>query len=302
MATNFQNTAGSPMNEIKKFLFRKDVFSGIIMVNIAVWVLISTAKVFLLFAGKPVILAEVFSNLYLGGPSSFNLLLHVPWTILTYMFVHYDLFHILFNLLWFYWMGKIFLEYIDKNQLLPLYFAGGIGGYLLFALAYNYVPALGATAGDARVIGASASVMAIVSAIAFYVPNYTMQLMFIGRVKLIYLAIGLFVLDFLMIGNTNAGGHIAHLGGALAGYLYYRAYKKGFRFMGFNRIILLFQPKKLKVTGKPINRMNDEDYSIHRAQHQQEIDKILEKISKSGYQSLNSLEKELLFRESRKSQ
>lgn len=290
------------LSDIKKFLSSGDVFSTIIAINIVVWCVIMLSKVLLLFMGQEVVLAEVFTNKYLGGPAAVSQLIKAPWTVFTYMFVHFDLFHLLFNMLWMFWMGRIFLEYIDKNQLLSLYISGGIGGYFLFFAAYNLIPAFGISLEQARLIGASASVMAIVAAIAFYVPNYSMQLLFIGRIKLIYLALFLFVLDFLMIGSTNAGGHIAHLGGALVGYLYYLAYRKGFRFMGFQRIMLWFRPNKLKVKGKPVNQMKDDEYNMNKAKHQETVDRILEKISKSGYQSLTAEEKELLFRESRKSQ
>jgi hypothetical protein len=173
-----------------------------------------------------------------------------------------------------------------------------LAGYLLYALAFNLFPGFASVVSVSRVIGASASVMAIMAAIAFYVPNYTISLLFFGRVKLIVMALIMLVIDFLMISKDNAGGHLAHLGGALFGYLFITAYKSGFRFSSLQNI---FKPKpKFKNVYRNEKPINDEDYNRNKVINQAIIDSILDKISKSGYQSLTSAEKEILFKSSKK--
>jgi membrane associated rhomboid family serine protease len=242
---------------------------------------------------------------YLSVPSSLPVLLVRPWTIITYMFTHQELLHILVNLLWLYWFGKIFLEYLDQKKLVAVYLLGGISGAITYVLSYNIFPAFQGVVGESvPLLGASASVMAIVVAIAVYVPDYTVYLFLLGKVKIKYIALGIFVLTSVMDFSVNSGGKLAHIGGALFGYLYILSYKQG-RDMGkgINKIIdffvTLFKPaKKLKVTYK--RPSDDFEYNKIKVDHQKEINKILDKISKGGYDSLTKAEKEILFRESQK--
>jgi membrane associated rhomboid family serine protease len=242
---------------------------------------------------------------YLSVPSSLPVLLVRPWTIITYMFTHQELLHILVNLLWLYWFGKIFLEYLDQKKLVAVYLLGGISGAITYVLSYNIFPAFQGVVGESvPLLGASASVMAIVVAIAVYVPDYTVYLFLLGKVKIKYIALGIFVLTSVMDFSVNSGGKLAHIGGALFGYLYILSYKQG-RDMGkgINKIIdffvTLFKPaKKLKVTYK--RPSDDFEYNKIKVDHQKEINKILDKISKGGYDSLTKTEKEILFRESQK--
>ena len=131
------------------------------------------------------------------------------------MFMHGSFTHILFNMLWLFWFGQIFLQYLNSRQLLSVYLMGGISGAILFVLFYNIFPVYSNSLVLATTIGASGSVMAIVTAISFYVPNYSINLLLIGRIKIIYIAVALFVMDFFKIDSSNSGGHIAHIGGAL---------------------------------------------------------------------------------------
>lgn len=289
----------NPGNEIRAFIKRKDVLSVLIKINIAIYLLINIVQVFVKLSGNvPDAFTELFVMPYLGAPSALNQLLLFPWTLLTYMFTHIDFLHVLFNMIWLYWLGKIFLEYLDKKYLLRLYLFGGLAGYLLYALAFNLFPGFESVVNVSRVIGASASVMAIMAAIAFYVPNYTINLLFFGRVKLIVMALIMLVIDFLMISKDNAGGHLAHLGGALFGYLFITAYKKGWRFSSLQDS---FKPKpKFRNVYRNQKPVSDEDYNRNKTINQAVIDSILDKISKSGYQSLSSQEKEILFRSSKK--
>jgi membrane associated rhomboid family serine protease len=245
---------------------------------------------------------------YLALPASFGELVYRPWTILTYMFLHIDIFHILFNMLWLYWFGKIFLGYLNPRQLLSTYLLGGIAGGLLYMISYNIFPVFADSMFLSRALGASASVMAIVTAISFYVPNYTIHLLFLGRIKILYLAIALFVIDFFMIRSSNSGGHIAHIGGALWGFAFAYYFRRGkdigkMFHIDLKKITRPFMKEKespFKNVYSNKRPMTDEDYNKARLEQEKKIDEILEKISKSGYESLTTEEKDLLFKSSNK--
>ena len=212
--------------------------------------------------------------------------------------------HLLFNMLWLHFGGKIFLQYLNPKQLLSTYILGGISGGLLFVIAYNYIPSLQGYLDGAQALGASASVLAIIVAIATYTPNYSVQLPFIGFVKLKHIAIFTVALDIISIPKGNTGGHIAHIGGALFGYIYIKHMRKGNDFSkGFSsfleRLINTFKPKsKLKTVHK--RAKTDYEFNSGKSAQQKEIDKVLEKISKSGYESLSKEEKATLFSASKK--
>jgi hypothetical protein len=219
------------------------------------------------------------------------------------MFLHFGFIHILFNILVFYWFGRIFLHYLTEKQLLTTYILGGLSGAFLFVLSYNTIPVLH----DGMALGASASVMAIVAAISFYSPDYTVYLLLFGPVKIKHLAIIYVILDVLLIPvDNNPGGHIAHLGGFVYGYLFTVQLKKGKDIgRGFSRVfdslVSFFKPRPhLKVSFKnTAQKMNDLDYNKSKAELQKEVDRILDKIAKSGYDSLNKQEKETLFKMSK---
>jgi membrane associated rhomboid family serine protease len=286
-----------------KLVFRKGSnLTRLIYINIAVFVLITIVAVigFLLnnqeLSGKALDLFSV--------PASFNALLIRPWTLITYMFTHKDIWHILFNMLWLYWFGRIFLEYLDERKLVAVYLLGGISGALVYILSFNIFPAFKGILADSVAIGASASVMAIVIAIATYVPDYTVQLFLFGRIKIKYMALAIFVLTSVMDFSVNSGGKLAHIGGAFFGYFYILNLRHGRDIgKGFNRIIdffvTAFKPrKKLKVTHKKV--ANEYEYNKIKTEHQKRINNILDKISKGGYESLTKEEKETLFNESQK--
>jgi membrane associated rhomboid family serine protease len=286
-----------------KNTFRKGTnLTRLIYINIGVFFIISTAAIIGFLLKNPTV-ASTFLNQF-AIPASLNILLVKPWTLITYMFTHKDIWHILFNMLWLYWFGRIFLEYLDQRKLVAVYLLGGICGAIVYVLSFNIFPAFTGIVGESVAIGASASVMAIVVAIAAYVPDYTIQLFLLGRMKIKYMALAIFVLTSLMDFSVNSGGKLAHIGGALFGYLYALNLKKGHDIgKGFNRIIdffaTLFKPgKRLKVTYK--KPATDYDYNKIKAEHQVRINHILDKISKGGYDSLTKDEKDTLFRESQK--
>lgn len=259
-------------------------------------------------------------------PSSFAHLAVRPWTLLTYMFVHYDLWHILFNMLWLYWLGRIFLEFCNPKQLVALYLLGGWGGALLYMVAYNVLPAFVGTTGF--LLGASASVLAIAVAVAVYAPDYKINLLFFGEVALKWIVIVTLVLDMLSIGVENSGGHIAHVGGALVGMWYGMSLRRGHDITAWlNAIIdrLVTFVKKMRYhkrdrqrakgvdkpfAGQAFNNKRDKsknNKSTASAPNnpdstptEEEIDIILDKLKRSGYGGLTDDEKATLFKASRK--
>jgi len=285
------------VNEIKASFKQGSYLTQLIYINIAVFVLVNLITVFFFLVGESIYDSPIISLFAI--PADISELIWKPWTIITYMFLHEAFLHLLFNMLWLYWFGKIFLQYLDQKQLLSVYLMGGISGALFFLGAYNIFPVLESQ--YAIALGASASVMAVVFAISFYVPDYQLPLMFIGNVKLKYIAIFSIVLDVISIPAGNAGGHIAHIGGALFGWYFITEYKKGKLITkGFDRFLekvftLFAKGPKMKVSYKKTGNP-DYDYKNKKASQQKEMDIILEKISKSGYASLTKEEKELLFK------
>ena len=238
-------------------------------------------------------LIDVYSAEYLQLTAFLPKLAYRFWTPVTYMFMHDGIFHILFNMLWLYWFGQIFEEYLGNKRTIGLYFLGGLAGAVFFIASFNIFPFFthnNAAIGTA-LVGASASVMAIMVATATLLPDYTISLMFIGPVKLKWLVLFFIVFDFLGIVGPNAGGELAHLGGGLIGFIYIKQLQKGHDWIG--GIAGLFKSKSnLKVVSKNTSR-NSSDLP-----RQEEIDTILDKISRSGYDSLTRQEKEVLFRAS----
>ena len=232
-------------------------------------------------------------------PASVSALLLKPWTIISYMFLHQDFFHLFFNMLMLYWSGKIFLEYLGNKKFISTYILGGLAGAALFIIAFNIFPVFNSHKHFAYAMGASASVLAVLVAIATFLPNYSIHLLFIGAVRFQYIALFMVVVDILSIEKGNPGGHIAHLGGALYGFIYIKLMQQGRDISAwFDKLInffaTLFKPKsKLKIAYK--RTMNDDDYNTNKILKQKKIDEILDKISTSGYESLSKQEKELLF-------
>jgi membrane associated rhomboid family serine protease len=244
------------------------------------------------FTGHNLVSGYAFD--YLALPAYLPKLLSRFWTPFTYMLMHDGILHIFFNMLWLYWIGQIFEEYLGNKRTIGLYIFGGLTGALFFVLAYNYLPVF-ANSGAAEgttVVGASASVMAIIIGTATLLPDYTISMMFIGPVKLKWIAIFYVLLDFLLIAGPNGGGEIAHLGGALFGFIYIKQLQRGNDWIG--AINNIFKPKSnLKVAVK------NSDRNSSSKPRQEEIDRILDKISQTGYESLNKQEKEILFRASK---
>ena len=253
-----------------------------------------------------------YTRPWLGVPSNLGILITRPWTLITHAFVHADFFHILFNMLWFYWFGRIIQEFLGSDKVIAVFTMGILGGILAFLGAYNIIPRFNEVAQIATIVGASAGVTAAVIGAAVYFPNYTMFLMFIGPVKIKYIALVSVFLSLIGTrGTINPGGEFAHLGGALMGWLYMSQLKQGNDIGGWiissiKFVKSLFKPQpKIKVTHRagnrrPSQKVTRKTKSSDSSTSQSEIDAILDKISDKGYESLTKAEKQKLFNASKK--
>lgn len=283
------------INNIKYFFKQKDILSQLIIINVAVFLPVRLMEVFLtLFQ------IEEWSIIrYLQLPASFIQLIKEPWTFISYMFTHYDFLHIIFNMLWLYWFGKIFLMFFNSKQLLGTYLLGGLAGALFFLLSFNIFPYFSNVVDSSRLMGASAAVMAIVFAASFYKKDFRINLLFIGSIKIYYVALASLFIDLLAITSSNAGGHLAHIGGALFGIWYAAAYQRGIDLTkrlnkSMDVFVNLFKKKPvMKVSYH--RRESDYQYNDLKNKENEAIDEILDKIKKSGYNSLSKEEKKRLF-------
>lgn len=288
---------------IKQSFTEGNILTKLIYINVGIFLFVRLAIVCLqLFE----IDSTVFLS-YLQVPSVFALFFYRPWTLLTYMFLHTDFLHLLFNMLWLYWFGRIAMEFFNGRRLAGIYISGGIAGALTYMLAYNFFPYFRNRETVAFLMGASASVMAIVFAVSFYRKDYELQLMFIGRIRLLYLAFFAFIIDFLSITSDNAGGHIAHIGGALWGMLFAFRIRQGKDLTVYlnrliDRIVDIRKRRRprMKVTPGGRRPETDQEYRARKQAESQALDAILDKLKRSGYESLSSEEKKTLFDASKK--
>ncbi len=307
-----------------KYAFRKQDNSlmQIILFNVAVFVFLNTLGVILWFAG----LTEFRPSQCMAGSDDlfcrilqfielpadpYSFIKH-PWTLITYFFSHVNFFHILFNMLFLYWFGRLIKEFLGDKRVVSLYVLGGLAGGLLYILLYNLLPQFKELVPYTYMLGASAGVFAIVVGAAVFMPNYTLYLLLFGPVRIKYIAIFYILLSFFSIPGANAGGNIAHLGGAAIGYFFIKQLQKGndhgtwiFKVIAFFNSFFVRQPKikvtyssgKAKTTAKS---GKSERAKSPSTPDQAEIDAILDKISQSGYESLSKAEKQKLFNASKK--
>lgn len=249
--------------------------------------------------------AYQFLLIKLEMPASLNTLLYQPWSLLSYMFLHTGLFHFVFNMLWLYWFGEIFVMYLGDKKVLPLYLLGGIAGAAVYVLAYNLLPAFKPVVNVSLMLGASASIFAIVFAAATLAPDYEIKLAILGVIRIKYVALFSLLLDIINIPYGNAGGYIAHIGGALCGFLYIKSLQGGFDWSSpFNKIFdstaSLVKPKSnVRVAYKNTDYKKTTISKIGKSE-QARVDEILDKIARSGYDSLTKEEKDFLFNYSKK--
>lgn len=275
------------LDQLKDKYLTGTIVEKIIFVNIALFLLTYLINTFsFLLNGDGNFMIEWFAL-----SPQFDTFITRPWTLITYGFLHSGFLHILFNLIFLYYIGNLFLDFFSKKQFITYYFLGIIFGGIIYLLSYNYLPALQNQ--QTILVGASAGVIAILVGIASYIPNYALQFRFIGSIKLLYIAIGFVILDIVQIPVNNAGGHLAHLGGAIIGFLLttYFNQGKGINLWPEN----LFQSKKNKPL-KTVYKNKTSGKNSNPAEHQKKIDAILDKISKSGYDTLTKEEKDFLFK------
>ena len=284
----------SGFKDLKYKFNRFNTFEKIIVVNIIIFVIGQLIKVF----GR-----TEHSLSYLSLPSSFSEFLWKPWTLITYGFTHYGFFHILFNLLILYYISRMLLNLFRPKMALNIYLLGIIVGGLAFLFAYNVLPK-NFLINTSAVVGASAGIRALLIFLGVYMAETEVRV-FTFNVKLKYIAIALIAMDILGLFGWNQGGNIAHLGGALLGYFYAIKLKEGKDIgLGFERmmdtIMNWFKPKSnLKTVHKASKKKSyagKTKEEFHTFNDQKKVDLILDKISKSGYESLTAEEKEFLFK------
>ena len=276
-------------NLYHKFLSRS-IVERIILLNVSIFVL---TYLFNTFSFLFQIDGNFIVNWFSLQPD-FGLLLMRPWTIVSYGFLHLGFFHILFNMLVLYYFGNLFIDFFNAKQFLLYLILGIISGGFIYMLSYNYLPGLKTQ--ESLLVGASAGVMAIVIGIASHIPHYSLHFRFIGNIKLLYIAIGLVVLDVVQIPTGNAGGHLAHLGGSLLGFVMTNYLHQG------NSLIKWMIGATTKKEKRPLKTVykSTRKTTYHKketkSEEQARIDAILDKISKSGYDTLTKEEKDYLFK------
>jgi membrane associated rhomboid family serine protease len=281
----------------------------LIIINVIVFVVLAVLMVFSRILNFENVFTLIHSQLAI--PPIFSDFIIKPWTIITYAFVHAlnpdNIFHILFNMIALYWFGRLFVEYLGSDKLVALYVLGAIAGAILYLISFNTIPYFVAQAPMiSGMVGASAAINAIVVAAAVLLPDYTFYLLFVGPVKIKYIAAITVFISFLgTVGFSNSGGNIAHLGGALMGYVYIKQLQKGNNLGSFVTFIQdwfrgsMKSKPKVKVTYRNSDSSFAKSSKGSRAS-QEEIDAILDKISDKGYESLTKEEKEKLFNASKK--
>ncbi len=292
---DFKNAWGRPDNGLIQ----------LILINVIIFVAFGIFEVLSLWSGNGSFFSLISSFITL--PSNIDSFIFRPWTLVTYAFIHHGFMHILFNMLFLYWFGRLIKEYLGGQRVISIFFLGVIAGGILYIVLYNVLPLFQDAVGGSRLAGASAGVFAIVVGAATFMPNYTLFLLFIGPVKIKYIALFYVLLSFLQSAGSNAGGEIAHMGGALMGFVFIKQLQKGTdwgtpitSFIEWMKSFFVRQPK-IKVTYSNKNKTQSSSSTSKQSKSDQdEIDIILDKISDSGYESLTSDEKQKLFNASKK--
>lgn len=291
----------SLINDFNRSFQQATMLKKLIYVNVGTFIVVQLALIILKLCAVE---APVWLS-FLELPSNLNALAIRPWTVITYMFLHTDVLHILFNMLCLFGFGQLFLLCFSPKQLFGVYIFGGIAGAVVYIAAFNLFPYFALVKDSTLLLGASASIMAIIVAVATYSPDYVVSLFLLGRIKLKYIAIITFLISLLSVTGNNAGGELAHIGGALLGFGFAKRMRAGKDItrqfnLFIDRIISLFErkPRKFKVTGT--RPKTDKEYRTEKRDNDAELNRILDKIKRSGYSSLSGDEKKTLFDRSNK--
>ncbi len=283
-----------------------NVLNKLLAINIGVFILFGIIWMLDHLFAININLEDTIKALYVGFPSAPLSFIYRPWSIITYQFVHQSfsnggISHIFYNMIVLYLGGRIFREFLGDKKLLNVYLLGGAAGAIMFMLAMNIFPIYRAY--NPYIIGASASALAVLAAAATLVPNYSVSLILIGPVRLVYIMLFFFVIDILSLAGGNGGGHFAHLGGAVFGFIYIKSLQNGNDLGAWlTKLIAWFQglykPRpKMRVNYRSPKPEKTETNLNNVSQDQ--IDSILDKIAKSGYDSLSQREKNILFKASK---
>lgn len=284
----------------------------IILINVVVFLSLLLVKVIFTLGQSSEAYVWLVDMLRL--PASPREFLFKPWTIITYFFTHEEIFHILFNMLFLYWFGKLVDEYLGSRRLVALYVLGGIAGGIAYMAIYNLLPYFQSQVAGSQMMGASAAAFSVAVGASTLLPNYTFNLIFIGPIRIKYIAFFYIILSLAQSIGPNAGGNLAHLGGALTGYLFIKLLQNGSDIGKPVYVVLALWTALFR--RRPPMRVTHRQKEVHRSTasyaatttstviempDQDEIDNILDKISKSGYESLTKEEKQKLFKASQKS-
>ena len=299
--------AAYSINQLWDRYFKRSMLMRLILINVVIFLILRILAFLALFL--PINMQAIMDWLEL--PSNPVMLIKHPWTLLTYMFTHYSVWHILFNLLWLYWLGQIFLDFFSHKQLTGLYLLGGWCGAVMFLLACNLLPQL--VSSNHFLIGSSASVLAIVVATAMYVPDYRIGLLFFGEVALKWIALVAVLFTLLTVDRVSLlGGCAAHVGGAIMGIVFTLCIRRGRDITrplnaAIDFILGLFNGRSFtKLRSKRLSNGKRERANSQGPDHhtvggvsEAELDEILKKIKVSGYDALTSEERDKLFKVSR---
>lgn len=274
------------IDSVKRFFRNGGVLKWLIAINVGLFLIISLSGIFSKLSG-----IDIFSiDYFLSLPSEITMFLYRPWTIATYMFTQYNFLHILFNMLCLYWFGQVLLLTLSDRHLLWLYIVGGVFGGVFYLLIYNLVPAFSGVV--ATLCGSSASVLAIMVAAALRSPDYEMNLLLIGAVKLKWIAVVAIVMSVIGIGGNNSGGEIAHIGGLFAGMLFGLMLRRG---KDITKVSIVVSSKKSdEAKSRKINASRTATAMINHRDDMARLDELLDKIKQSGYKSLTRKERDEL--------
>ncbi len=310
-------------DDVKQQFSYGNMIIRLIIVNVAIFLIINLMKVFLHHGGAPNNWYDRILGWFKISSDPLEVLMH-PWSIFTHMFMHEGFWHLLWNMLFLYWFGRILGDLLGDKRILPIYVLGGLAGALAFFVSVNLLPY--GSGGTHTALGASAGIMAIVVAAGMIAPEHGLRLLFLGDVKLKYIVVGVIVLDLIgTAGDINTGGHFAHLGGALMGYIFITQLQSGrdlseplnnFFDKASNMFRGISEPSLRPRKGPKMVHRNEDKIKSHKQRgktghrsdrgksadgsHQDKLDAILDKIKKEGYDSLSEAEKEFLFNASKK--
>ena len=282
----------------------------LIAINLVVFVLFAFVNVFYYFSyAQPAADIHFRSDIYnnLALPASLHEFAKKPWTLITHMFYHYSVWHIISNMLWLWAFGYILQDLTGNRKIIPIYIYGALAGAVGFVLALQLIPTYREIVSQANAVGASAGIMAIAVSATMIAPGYRIFPMLNGGIPLWVLTMIFLIIDLATIPGSNSGGHIAHLAGAFAGFLFIYSFRRGFdgsEWMNnvYDWVINLFNPdkpaKKVKVKQELFYKAGTKPYTKSANLTQQKIDEILDKINQKGYSHLTEEEKDLLRRAS----